>query len=60
MTENWENKARMSMKTKDRHGIQPPLAPPYPREGNFKLPSSNEEGLRVVGLCVLGVLCALA
>jgi hypothetical protein len=27
------NKARMSMKTKDRAGAQPPLIPPWPRRG---------------------------
>jgi hypothetical protein len=32
------------MKTKDRSRNQPPLAPPCPRRGNFKLPSSDEEG----------------
>jgi hypothetical protein len=30
---NCRNKARMSMKTKERLRNQPPLAPPYPRRG---------------------------
>ena len=49
--ENRGNKARMSMKTKDRRGNQPPLTPPYPRRGITPLPSSDEEGRGVVGLC---------
>ena len=55
MIENWANKARMSMKTKERLRNQPPLAPPYPRKGILGLPSSDEEGLGVVRLCDLGV-----
>jgi len=47
--ENWRNKARMSMKTKERSRNQPP---PYP--------SSDEEGLGVVRLCGLGGLRGLA
>jgi hypothetical protein len=54
------NKARMSMKTKDRSRNQPLLTPPNPRRGITGLPSSDEEGLGVVGLCGLGVLRALA
>ena len=42
---NSRNKARMSMKTKERRRNQPPLAPPYPRRGIPGLPSSDEEGL---------------
>ena len=53
--EKRENKARMSMKTKERLRNQPPLAPPYPRRGIPGLPSSDEEGLRVARLCDLGV-----
>ena len=34
--------------------------PSLSKEGNFGLPSSDEEGLGVVRLCGLGVLCALA
>jgi len=34
--------------------------PSLSKEGNRGLPSSVEEGLGVVRLCVLGVLCALA
>ena len=44
----WGNKARMSVKTKDRWRNQPPLAPPYPGRGIPRLPSSDEEGLGVV------------
>jgi len=51
--QNRGNKARMCMKTKDRRGNRPPLNPPYPRRGIAGLPSSDEEGLRVVGLCIL-------
>jgi hypothetical protein len=45
----------MSMKTKERPRNRPPLTPPYPRRGIPGLPFSGEEGLGVVGLCVLGV-----
>ncbi len=48
------------MKTKDRLRNQPRPGPSLPKEGNFKLQSSDEEGLGVVGLSALGVLCALA
>ena len=58
--QNRGNKARMYMKTKDRRRHQPPLTPPYPRRGIPGLPSSAEEGLGVVRLCDLCVLCALA
>ncbi len=34
--------------------------PSLSKEGNRELPSSDEEGLGVVRLCVLRVLCALA
>jgi hypothetical protein len=37
------------MKTKDRSRNQPPLTPLYPRRGITRLPSSDEEGLGVVG-----------
>jgi hypothetical protein len=38
------------MKTKERPRNQPPLSPPYPKRGITGLPSSDEEGLGVVGL----------
>ncbi len=34
--------------------------PSFSKEGNHGLPSSDEEGLGVVRLCGLSVLCALA
>jgi len=49
----------MFMKTKDRRGNRPPLTPPYPRRGIAGLPSSDEEGLGVVGLCILRAHFAL-
>jgi hypothetical protein len=48
------------MKTKDRLGDSTTSDPSLSKEGNSGLPSSDEEGVGVVGLCVLGVLCALA
>ena len=48
------------MKTKDRLRNQPHPGPSLPKEGNFKLQSSDQEGLGVVRLSALGVLCALA
>ena len=58
--QNRRNKARMFMKTKERRGNRPPLTPPYPRRGISGLPSSDEEGLGVVGLRRRGVLCGSA
>ena len=48
------------MKTKDRPGNQPPPTPPYPTRGITGLPSSDEEGLGVVGLCILRAHFAFA
>ena len=48
-SQNRRNKARMYMKTKDRLGNRPPLAPSLPKEENSGLPSSDEEGSGVVG-----------
>ena len=48
------------MKTKDRRSNRPPLTPPYPRRGIAGLPSSDEEGLGVVGLCILRAHFAFA
>jgi len=42
------NKARMSMKTKDRRRNQPPLAPPYPTRG---IPGSPPRMRRSWGWC---------
>ena len=44
--ENGENKARMSMKTKDRRRIQPPESRPYPRRGTVDSPprSRRDQG----------------
>jgi hypothetical protein len=49
------NKARMSMKTKDRLRNRRPLAPPHPRRGITGLPSSGEEGLGGGGNLWLGM-----
>jgi len=48
------------MKTKDRLGKSTTPGPSVSRDGNCGLPSSGEEGLGVVELSDLGVLCASA
>jgi len=57
--ENRENKARMSMKIKDRLRINDPC-PLLIQGGESRLPSSDEEGLGVVRVCDLSALRALA
>ena len=47
------------MKTKEWLSRQPPLAPPYPRRGTSRLPSSDEEGSGAVRLCDRGGISGL-